>query len=286
MPDWAYCDLLISGPDVPRVLRSIESEAKADETYTAFDFNKVIPMPPSLNVEAGSQSEVAYLCAKNEGLGHYADYPWVKDNGITTPAELCKHFAQVFKDSDRPEDHDYNDYDTMVALGHQLIENERLYGAQTWYEWAYENWGTKWNAVYSTVRDHDDDGARITFQTAWSPPLPVVHALSRQFPDHTFTLIYEDPYIIEVTMYEVVFRGGEILRDSRPGGPDESDEDEAIVLALVCTQCKGRWRWWHEVFNHPCGHTRQDDCFFSEPPDAPAEFFLCGCDHCGDATNQ
>ncbi len=56
--------------------------------------------------------------------------------------------------------------------------------------------------------------------------------------------------------------------------------------ALICDGCQRRWRWWHEVFGHPCGHTRSMGCFFSEPPDAPASIFLCGCDDCGDETNQ
>lgn len=42
----------------------------------------------------------------------------------------------------------------------------REYGALDWYEWALENWGTKWGTY-----DHEwDEGTMILhFQTAWSP---------------------------------------------------------------------------------------------------------------------
>lgn len=64
------------------------------------------------------------------------------------------------------------------------------------YEWCVRNWGTKWNvnhevgeikAPKSTDRRRS---VRLTFNTAWSPPTPVVLAMSHQFPDIKFTLKY------------------------------------------------------------------------------------------------
>lgn len=53
------------------------------------------------------------------------------------------------------------------------------------YEWCVQNWGTKWNAYHVEVSE-----GKITFQTAWSPPLPVIRELHRQFPHVTLELEY------------------------------------------------------------------------------------------------
>lgn len=55
------------------------------------------------------------------------------------------------------------------------------------YEWCTDHWGTKWNV---------DEGVTLTgpcaltFDTAWSPPIPVIRALGERFPNVTFTLLY------------------------------------------------------------------------------------------------
>jgi hypothetical protein len=49
------------------------------------------------------------------------------------------------------------------------------------YEWCTANWGTKWNAHCNRFRQ----GKRVLvydFDTAWSPPVPVVVEMSRKFP--------------------------------------------------------------------------------------------------------
>ena len=52
------------------------------------------------------------------------------------------------------------------------------------YEWCIKHWGTKWN-VDCTRR-----GNVLRFETAWSPPLPVMAAMATRFPALTFTLRY------------------------------------------------------------------------------------------------
>lgn len=62
------------------------------------------------------------------------------------------------------------------------------------YEWCVENWGTKWNAKEPRVEEqYEHEGeltALVMFETAWSPPLPVVKKASELFPDLAFTLKY------------------------------------------------------------------------------------------------
>ena len=56
------------------------------------------------------------------------------------------------------------------------------------YNWCCSNWGTKWNAYNVARRDYL--GACITFQTAWTPPIPVIVALAKMFPKCSLSLEY------------------------------------------------------------------------------------------------
>ena len=54
------------------------------------------------------------------------------------------------------------------------------------YDWCIENWGTKWGAYECVLMDEDHHGeGEISYQfnTAWSPPLKVIDALRKKFPD-------------------------------------------------------------------------------------------------------
>ena len=61
-----------------------------------------------------------------------------------------------------------------------------------WYDWSIKTWGTKWSACHSDLEDERAGEAEITFDTAWSPPIPVVKALGRMFPDCSFRLAYRE----------------------------------------------------------------------------------------------
>lgn len=60
------------------------------------------------------------------------------------------------------------------------------------YDWCIKNWGTKWGMYEIELTDEDFEGGRIgyTFQSAWSPPTPVIQAMSKRFPPLTFYLDY------------------------------------------------------------------------------------------------
>ena len=60
-------------------------------------------------------------------------------------------------------------------------------GEVCWYGWNIQNWGTKWNseAVSYLMDTYDDDKTvfeiLVKFETAWSPPMPVLEKLSENF---------------------------------------------------------------------------------------------------------
>ena len=62
-----------------------------------------------------------------------------------------------------------------------------------WYDWRVQNWDTKWDAYDVVVTDDDPDCAEIEFNTAWSPPEAICHALREQYPDVSISWFYDEP---------------------------------------------------------------------------------------------
>lgn len=147
-----------------------------------FDFNKLIPMPESLNIESGSRSAYAFVHAVTDGF---------KANPI--PAQTRKYFGSVLNmfgdwsdNVDRAKSY-FDGLDTkekraeFIELGKTMLSNYNKYGVGTWYEWAPKNWGTKWNAYQTSV-----EGNSVVFDTAWDAPKPVIRELMEKFkPDCT-----------------------------------------------------------------------------------------------------
>ena len=57
--------------------------------------------------------------------------------------------------------------------------NLKLYGYKNWYEFCTGEWGTKWDAKTDNDEPFEFDGKQVTvhFDTAWSPPMGIYHAL-------------------------------------------------------------------------------------------------------------
>ena len=147
-----------SKEDVERIMAFV----KSDESE--FDFNKIIPMPEELNVEAGSRGD--------DGLEAYREY---LRTGIQ-PKEITNKygFKRVIEDED-------------FALGKRYYENIQKYGCANWYDWCWNRWGTKWNAYDVSV-----SGEEIEFLTAWNAPEPVILKLSELFPNVEIEHDYAD----------------------------------------------------------------------------------------------
>ena len=62
------------------------------------------------------------------------------------------------------------------------------------HSWCYENWGTKWNfcepRLVQEYIDEEDSFLYYEFETAWSPPEPVIKKMGEMFPALTFQLRY------------------------------------------------------------------------------------------------
>jgi len=64
---------------------------------------------------------------------------------------------------------------------------------QRWYDWRLKNWDTKWDAYDVSIDDDDPDQLDVTFNTAWSPPEAICHAIREQYPDLSVSWFYDEP---------------------------------------------------------------------------------------------
>lgn len=98
----------------------------------------------------------------------------------------------------------------------QAEKNIKKYSFPDWYDWCISKWGTKWNA-YGVVWSYDE----LYFQTAWNTPLPILEALSREFPDVTIKVEYADEDIgHNCGVYEL--RGGVVNYERNEDGLDDA----------------------------------------------------------------
>ena len=66
-----------------------------------------------------------------------------------------------------------------------------------WYNWRVANWDTKWDACDVDIEEerYGDNLESFTaeFETAWSPPEAICHALREMFPDMCISWFYDEP---------------------------------------------------------------------------------------------
>jgi Api92-like protein with ferredoxin domain len=81
------------------------------------------------------------------------------------------------------------------------------------YQWCIQNWGTKWGIYDAALLSQKLTGKtgklKYTCQSAWSPCLPIVDAMSKKFPDLKFDMRYYEGGMGFKGHY--VVKNGEIL---------------------------------------------------------------------------
>jgi len=79
--------------------------------------------------------------------------------------------------------------------GEDLVRYEESIGqpgSPFWYDWNVNNWGTKWDAGEPSVEEISPTEVTYQFETAWSPPMPVLVTLSTQYPELNIELEWEE----------------------------------------------------------------------------------------------
>ena len=159
-----------------RILAMLEAVKSDKYGRGSIDFNKLIPRPSELDIEAGSSTDAGLKAYKGFVEVYKLKGKVTKKELLTIPEEKEKIFLDMRKDI-RQKDWE---------LGRVAYRNLLKYGAPTWYEWSITNWGTKWNAYgYEEGTDYSACD-ELTFQTAWSAPHPILRKLSEMFPEIVF----------------------------------------------------------------------------------------------------
>lgn len=157
-----------------------------DDGSKGFDFNKLIPMPKSLNMDSGSMVEdytIYYLTDKcTVPISRLsAEKKAVIDRLIARNSFGSKEWIQMKfnKVMERAFDETELNRKKMYEDGKTYVENIQNYGHATWYDWCSANWNTKWNAYDNEIEGPDC----IKFSTAWANPEPVIRKLAEMYPE-------------------------------------------------------------------------------------------------------
>ena len=171
MPNHVVNIVSFQGDDAQ--IQKMLSEVQNDEFGPgSISFQKLIPMPPELDIESGSRT--------NQGLKAYMDFScqYFTAMGLekltldNVPEGPEKAYLQAHPDLDRE----------TFLLGKKASDNIDKYGAPTWYDWRIDHWGTKWDAYgYDEGKDYSK-AKELRFLTAWSAPHPILQRLSEQYP--------------------------------------------------------------------------------------------------------
>lgn len=213
MPNHVENHIEFSG-DTRQIKAMLESIKNDEYGIGTIDFNKIIPMPESLHIEAGSRTD--------QGLKAYRDFIEVYTFG--RPAEDAKKALENIPiESESAFLRQRTDIKCDEwELGKTAWNNIRQYGAPSWYEWCIQNWGTKWNAYgYEPDTDYGSADA-LTFQTAWAGPHPILQRLSKMFPNIAFRHLWADEDI-GANCGERCYFGGEMTDEYIPEGIRAAD---------------------------------------------------------------
>lgn len=169
--------------EIEKLMNHIKSEEMP------IDFNKIVEMPKELDISIHSGIETWIKICN----GHYDFKLLFKENKSNDIQSITERMSTSIAfdtllgergcDVGTFSDEEYN---TFI----QGMNNYRKHGFYSWYEWAIENWGTKWNA-YSQPDKRNTENT-IYFQTAWSSPKDLIKLLSSQFPNVEINLTYAD----------------------------------------------------------------------------------------------
>jgi len=226
---------------------------------TEFSFQGIMPRPKSLDIASGSAVKncVAIIKAEEENdfseLDKLISYGWYDNEGITTREGYIKKIKEEEIDKD------------TMATAKIYLDNVKKYGAGDWCDWSIENWGTKEDACDESLNDDNETELQYIFNTAWSPPIPVIKKASELFPNLNFEFTYEESGCDFAG--EMEFERGECMRNEEGG---------YIEIMGSCSCCGRKLLQVGEVWT--CPQCEKNVCAFCY---SPYEDGTTECEECG-----
>ena len=222
-----YCTNVVKAPK--EVLEEIFDGKKAT-------FQKIIPMPKTLNlVESGRKDEAvlyAIFCKEKDTMQklitllkntkeHFYNSYWdmlQKTYSLETIDKL-EEKARLFIPNTEEKELGIKSFE---ELGDVYLNNLLKYKSMTWYDWSIENWGTKWDAVDCEGTPEDGE---LRFLTAWAEPIPIIKKLFEKYPKMKIEWEYE----LEGEEYSGKYISdgkGKITKEEYVIQVEEDEEDE------------------------------------------------------------
>jgi len=157
------------------------------------------------------------------------------DNFAPMPIELISSTSPTQIVSQEEYDKQKKELDEKLAKGEKVYSKSlpltaemqkdliKKYEVDNWYDWAVQNWGTKWGAYDG----YKIDDTTVFFQSAWSTPFNGMVTLSNKFPEVEIIVDYADEdFGYNVGQYTI--KNGDVINENAP----EGGSIEAIRMAL------------------------------------------------------
>ena len=196
MPNYVMNKITFHNLSEQEIIERFTSADENGERY--FDFNRIIPMPETLDICSGGAQGVAKKTYYGKFDPSFTSMIHPEDffgtNPFTPYANIFKCLSSVTKDivhNAYSEGRSFSKNEAeyiLFELGSIYVSNAEKYGYETWYDWCINNWGTKWNAGDCSISDNT-----VIFETAWSAPDNIYRKLSESGCD--FSAEYADENI-------------------------------------------------------------------------------------------
>lgn len=102
----------------------------------------------------------------------------------------------------------------------------KKFGADNWYDWRVNNWGTKWD-VEAEISEVDDKTLAINFDSAWAPPIAAIIKLATMFPNLAFRLSYIEPGMCFAGVFAA--KGDDVNDDCLDAGNDKEAYRQMVL---------------------------------------------------------
>lgn len=153
MPNYCFnrIRLNVTQEELERIKEKVMSKDEFEDEY--FDFNKVIERPKNMLLRAFKANTLESFSK------YYYENPDKLEQKILD--EIIRNKILKVRingklvNIDRYIDEKYSSEELKDYTGEMLI---------LWYDWCTNNWGTKWNSLFSGITTEE-----LLFSTAWSP---------------------------------------------------------------------------------------------------------------------
>lgn len=177
-------------------IKNVLSLVKSDDND--FDFNRIIPMPESLNIEASSGAEIGLFAVISDDFTKpFEDVEKIIDSNPAYKKFLHNMFVSFRELYERDKKWWYDEKQSEFVkrnrdLGLKSKNNLDNFGYANWYDWCINNWGTKWNSFNANIEL--GYSVIVSFSTVWDCPYRILEKFADICAEYnvTFDGIYAD----------------------------------------------------------------------------------------------